>query len=64
MGEKEKMKDETILTLTAMLCTTTLTITALLKGYDTAILISAFTLIGSMVGYEVGKWRKKPSENA
>jgi len=53
------MKDETILTLTAMLCTTTLTIVALWKGYDTALLISAFTLIGSLVGYEMGKWKKK-----
>jgi len=58
------MKDETILTLTAMLCTTTLTIVALWKGYDTALLISAFTLIGSLVGYEMGKWKRKPSGNA
>jgi len=58
------MKDETILTLTGIICTTILTSIALAKGMDNALLISAFTLIGTLLGYEVGKWRKKPLENA
>jgi len=52
------MKDETIIALAGMGCSTLLAIAALWKGYDTAIIMSVGTLVGTIVGYAFGVRKK------
>jgi len=47
------MKDETIISLTAIFSILLLTSVALLKGIDGALFMSAVAIIGGIAGYEL-----------
>lgn len=50
------MKKWTI--IVAIIAVLILATTAVLKGIDGAVLISAFTILGGLGGYEIGKKKK------
>jgi len=49
------MKDETLIKIVGMVLITFLTLGAIYREYDSALIGSTCALIGGIVGYEVGK---------
>jgi len=55
------MKDSTMLGLTAIICGTVALIFCIHKGYDTGLIATFFTLLGTIIGYAYGVKKKGES---